>query len=387
MFPKTGSFLTCAVLSGAFLCSQSAGSQTAPSAFVYVTSNYSGSNNRVVGFVSNASGQLSQISGSPWGANLGYMAVNGKFLFGSDNIATDNGRNIFSYLIESNGALKYVGATNIQNKGTGNSCNDGSFLTLDHTGQFLYQLVLNSNGCNDVPAYQSWSVNQTTGLLNYLATSGPDRYMFPPLNLSANNLFAYAAGCNLTITSFGAFKKQSNGALQLNNIQYNFPTPPPTTSYWTECIGYSTPDPTNHMAVDITYPSGENDRIATYAINTTNGNLTTSSTYSNMHATQVAHVRWTSMAPSGKLLAIAGDKGLQLFNFNPSGQATPHTGLLTSAPIDMVQWDNKNHLYAISNADSRIYVFAYHPTTGGVSSVSGSPFVVAHPVALTVQPK
>ena len=70
-----------------------------PVAYIYVSSNYSGSNNRVLGYAANASGQLTQISGSPWSDNLSYLATNGSFLFGSTNIPNDDGKNIFSYRV------------------------------------------------------------------------------------------------------------------------------------------------------------------------------------------------------------------------------------------------------------------------------------------------
>src|ERR1039458_5372020 len=82
---------------------------SAPVAFVYVASNYSGSNNRVVGYSANADGQLTQIPGSPSADNLTSLAVNGTYLFGSDNVPNDNGRNIYSYRIRPNGALQYLG--------------------------------------------------------------------------------------------------------------------------------------------------------------------------------------------------------------------------------------------------------------------------------------
>ena len=359
--------------------------QTTPSAFVYIASNYSGSNNQVVGFRVAPNGQMTRISGTPWPYNLEWMAVNGKFLFASDNASGDDYRNIYRYQIESTGALKYLGATDIQTHGSANdTCNQGGFLTLDHTGHSLYQYVTDSQ-CNTLEAYQSSAVNTTTGALTYLGTTNGDEYLVAPLTIAADNVWAYDIDCNFAISDFTAYKRLSSGALQNVNESYNFPTAPPTNSYWTECFAYPTADTTNHFALDVYYPGGQNDHIATYAINTTNGNISTNSTYKNTPGTAVAHVRWMSMSPSGKVLAVGGDKGLQLFNFNPSGQVTARTGLLTTAPIDMVRWDNANHIYAISNADSRVFVFNF--TSSGVKEAPGSPYSVAHPVTVTVQPK
>jgi 6-phosphogluconolactonase (cycloisomerase 2 family) len=372
------------VTSTAFLVAP-AGAQTTPSAYVYMASNYSGSNNRVIGFSAASTGKLTEISGSPWADNVYWMAGNGKYLFASDNIANDDYRNIFRYQIESNGGLKYLGATNIQTHGSSaDTCNQGAYLVLDHTGHSLYQDVSQSN-CNEEQAYQAWSVNSTTGQLTYLDTTGESEYLMWPLVVAADDIWLYALGCNFAIDDMQGFKRLSNGALQAVNEQYNYPTAPPTNSYWSECFADATPDTTNHFALDVYYPNGENDHIATYAINTTNGNIHTNSTYNNTPGTQVQHVRWMNMSPSGKLLAVAGDKGVQLFNFNPSGQVTARTGLITTAPTDMVRWDNANHLYAISNSDSRLYVF--NVTSSGITEAPGSPYTVAHPVTLMVQSK
>ncbi len=121
---------------------------SAPVAYIYVSSNCSGSNNRVARYAANGSGQLTRISGSPWADNLFYLATNGTYLFGSTNIATDNGKNIFSYKVKSNGALTYMGATNIQDAGSENACNFSENPTLDHTGSYLYLYVENAGGCN-----------------------------------------------------------------------------------------------------------------------------------------------------------------------------------------------------------------------------------------------
>jgi hypothetical protein len=362
-----------------------AAGQTTPSAFVYVTSNYSGSNNRVVGYSADSTGKLTQISGSPWADNISWMVANGKYLFGSDNIANDDYRNIYRYQILSNGALKYLGATDIQTHGSSaDTCNQGGYLTLDHTGQSLYQDV-SQNNCNEEQAYQAWSVNSTTSALSYLSSTGQSEYLMSPMTFTGNNQWAYAIGCNFAIEDFQGFKRESNGALTAVNVNFNWPTAPPTQSYWTECLALATADPGNHMAVDVYYPDGEPDHIATYTVNTTTGDTMTNSTYDNTPPTAVGHIRWMSMAPSGRTLAVGGDNGLQLFSFYPWGQqVTVHTGLLTTAPIDMVSWDNSNHIYAISNADSRMYVFTYGAQ---VTQAPGSPYVVSHPLTLFVQPK
>lgn len=361
---------------------------SAPVAYVYVSSNYSDTNNRVVGYAANANGQLTQISGSPWADNLYFMAVNGTYLFGSDNVPNDDGRNIYSYRIESNGALQYLGATDIQKFNEDDACNDGQSLLLDHNGSYLYSWVAEAD-CNSEAAIESFAVNQKTGLLEYLGLSNANVFSLGfPLTMATDNVFAYASANNGMYGQICGFQKGSNGALNTLPNNCNNPWPSGKPSNWTGYGGVVTADTTNHLAMNMSYydPDGTNyAKMATFAINTSNGTLTTNSTFTNMPETDVTDVSWIMMAPSGKLFAVAGNNGIQIFNFNPNGQATANTGLITTAPITMMYWDNSNHLYAISNTDSTIHVFTVTPTSA--TEVSGSPYSVDHPVTLIVQPK
>ncbi len=394
MNPKASRVLTAILaLSGAFAIAQTPG----PVAYIYVSSNYSGSNNRVVGYAASADGKLTEISGSPWADNLSYLATNGSFLFGSTNIANDNGKNVFSYHVEPNGALKYIGATNIQDDGPDNACNFAENLTLDHTGSYMYAYVENAGGCNgdSYGAFQSFAVNKTTGLLNYLGvtpTLTPANYV--PLTMLADNDYAYMVG------EFGSnivgLRKTSNGSLAFINSASAVVGNEGMPSGWGWAYGGAAADPTNHLAADVIYSAdgcaegcGEDteDKIATIAINTTNGSQSTNSTYSNMPITDVHNVTALAMSWGGKFLAVAGENGVQIFNFNPNGQATANTGLITTAPVSGVYaaselyWDKNNHLYVISNADSALHVFTV--TATGTTEAPGSPYTIPRPVTIT----
>jgi hypothetical protein len=127
-----------------------------PAAYIYASSTYSGSENRVAGYAANAEGVLTEISGSPWADNLSYLATNGSYLFGSTNIARDNGKYVFSYKVESNGALKYIGANNIQDTGPENAANVAGNLMLDHTGSDLYIFVHDEGGATRTAERWGW---------------------------------------------------------------------------------------------------------------------------------------------------------------------------------------------------------------------------------------
>ena len=73
------------------------------------------------------------------------------------------------------------------------------------------------------------------------------------------------------------------------------------------------------------------------------GDLTTKSTYEKMAKTLVVNPSTLAMSPSGKLLAVAGNRGLDLFHFNVRSPITHYGGLLstrsftapTPSPVDV----------------------------------------------------
>jgi hypothetical protein len=379
-------FTLTVALSASFAIAQT----SAPVAFIYVSSNYSGSNNRVVGYAANANGQLTQISGSPWADNLSFLATNGSLLFGSTNLASDNGKNVFSYHVESNGALMYIGATNIQDTGSQNACNAAKNLALDHTGSYLYVFVDGADYCGNgqsYGAYQSFAVNKSSGLLNYLGVTADTGYYALPLSILADNNYAFSQNGE-EADQITTYLKASNGNLVVANTGqpgFAFPGGSGQPSGSNGDYGYVAADPTNHLAVDYVYTDAYTgayiaNKIGTVAINTANGSSSTSSTYDNMPQTDTP-VNAMVMAPGGKLLAVGGSNGIQIFNFNPSGQATANTGLITTAPITAMNWDNSNHLYAISNADNALHVFTVTATSA--TEAPGSPYSIPRPVAMT----
>ena len=362
-----------------------------PVAYIYVSSDYSGLTNRVVGYAASADGRLTQISGSPWADNLSYLATSGSYLFGSTNIPGDDGKNIFSYKVESNGALKYIGATNIHKGSADNDCNTALNLLLDHTGSYLYTYVENAN-CDSEFKYESFAVNKSTGLLGYLGVTLPSAFTVGhPLTMLADNTFAYASGDGAEDAELCGYKRDSNGKLVDLKSYGGSPVCntawPGTQGQPSGASGYAglvAADPTNHLALNMEYfdeNGSVSNRIATIAIDTANGSQSTASTYANMPESDVEYATSMAMAPGGKLLALGGSNGLQIFNFNPSGQASVNTGLISRADITALYWDNSGHLYAISGADNALHVFTV--TATGAEEAPGSPYSIPHPVGLT----
>lgn len=369
---------------------------TSPVAYIYVSNMYNGPNDyRVVGYAANANGELTEIPGSPWADNLNYMATNGSYLFGSTNIQSDNGKNIFSYQIESDGALKYIGANNIQNTGSQNACNQAENLLLDHTGSYLYVFVQSAD-CNSEVAYQSFAVNKSTGLLDYLGVTEPNAMTLgSPLTMLADNQYAYASGYGADDSEICGFKKASNGKLiDLNSFNGSpvcntaWPGTEGQPSGTDAHIAFIAADPTNHLAVDMQYfysSSGGylGDEIGNIAINTANGSQSTSSTYDNMPSTDTpgGPKNTLAMAPGGKLLAVGSASGIQIFNLNPNGQASANTSLIATDPINAMYWDTSNHLYAIGTGNNTLHVFTVTATSA--IEAPGSPYYVQLPKNIT----
>jgi hypothetical protein len=350
-----------------------------PVAWVYVSSS-----SGIEAYDAASNGKLTHITGSPFSAHVGYLVSNGKYVFGS----TQSGTDIDAYLIESNGALHYSASTQIPTA-SDSGCGSASYLTLDHTGASLYNFDYDGIICAN-NSYQAFKVTESTGKLTYLNNSGGGPELGGPLSFTANNKFAYTSGCFHFSGGIFVFQRNSNGSLTELNINPALPSDP-SASY---CPALAAADPTNHIAIAVQPyvdygEAGGPYQLATYTAENS-GNLTTKSTSSNMPKvlvsgdTDEAYVTALNMAPSGKLLAVSGPNGLQVFHFNGASPITHFTGLLTADEVDQLYWDNKNHLYAIGNAANKLWIFTVTPT--GYSQAPGSPYTIHAPQGLAVLP-
>jgi 6-phosphogluconolactonase (cycloisomerase 2 family) len=356
-------------------------STSSPVAFVYVSSNPNNSStNQINAFAATANGKLTPVPGSPFRDDVTSMAVNGKYLFGS----TRNGIYVAAFSIAQDGALRWKASTDIVKYNQGD-CGASGPLFLDHTGQSLYDMEFRSDCSNN--SYQSLAVNKFTGRLHNLGATFGDAWLNLPASFIGNNVYAYTAVCLSNMYwEVAGFKRSPSGSL--SQIQIKAPIPAAKQGdFW--CPSQAAADPTNHLAITLQAvnqdfnPDGP-PQLATYTADTA-GNLSTTSTLANMPQTSVGTVTDLKMAPSGKLLAVAGTSGLQVFHFNGSNPVTHDTGLLTKNQIDQMFWDSNNHLYAISQSAGKLFVFTITPTS--VNQASGSPYAIAHPQNIAVQPK
>jgi hypothetical protein len=356
---------------------------SAPVAFVYVSNNPSGSStNEIHGFAAAANGRLTPVPGSPFRDDVTSMANNGKYLYAS----TRNGIYVAGFAIEANGALRWSASTDIVQYNQGD-CGSSGPLFLDHTGASLYDMEFDGNACAN-NSYQSLATNTSSGRLRNIGSGASGEWFYLPATFIGNNVYAYTAVCLYDMYwEIAGFKRGSSGLLSQINI--NAPTPAPKTGDFF-CPSQAAADRTNHVAITF-QPVNQNTfspdgpaQLATYTA-ASSGNLSTSSTVGNMPAASVGTVTGIGMAPSGKLLAVAGTAGLQVFHFNGASPITHDTGLLTKDQVDQVFWDNDNHLYAISQSAGKLFVFTVTATSA--NQAAGSPYTISNPLDLAVQPR
>ncbi len=349
-------------------------------AYVYVSNILTDTTSEVHAYAATKNGKLTPVDGSPFSADVTNMAVNGKYLFGSSS----NGTSVDSYFIESDGALRFAASNNIVNSNY-NGCGFSGPIFFDHTGATLYDMEFQGDCSNNM--YQSLKVGKSTGNVQNLGSSGANAWLYLPASFIGNNIYAYSASC-LGDMYWGiySFKRSSNGLLTEINANAAPPTPP--TGYF-YCPSLTAADPTNHVAITM-QPVNQTDfspdrpaQLASYKADSA-GNLVTTNTHANMPHTAVGTVNDIKMDPSGKLLAVGGTAGLQVFRFNGSQPITHFTGLLTADSIDQFFWDNDNHLYAISNAAGKLFAFTVTPHS--VRRAPGSPYSIDAPHNIIVQP-
>jgi len=349
-----------------------------PAAFVYVSSKPK-INYKINAFVADSYGRLTRVPGSPFAADVQSMEVNGKYLFGT------NGIDIHSFSIGPDGALQKVASINAQ-QFNGYNCGGPTDLFVDRSRATLYDLDYAGNECaNNV--YQSFSIDGSTGALTYLGVSTASVDFQVPLSFIGNNVYAYGSGCFHLEARIYGFKRNGDGTLTDLNIRPPMPVAKPGDFYCTSLVAA---DATNHAAISVQaynaqswQPDGP-PQLATYTADGS-GNLTTKSTFSNMPEAALQYVTDISLSPSGKLLAVAGAAGLQVFHFHGSNPITRYTGLLTNVQVDQLSWDNHNHLYGISRSAGKLFVFTVTPTS--VRQAPGSPYTITNPQNIAVLPK
>jgi hypothetical protein len=354
----------------------SAAASSSPVAYVYVSSSPSTNRYEINAYSSASDGKLTPVPESPFRANVKYMAADKKYLFGT------NGIDIDSFSISSDGSLKQVASVDAQGFNVG-SCGGPYVLFLDRTSATLYDNDIYSDCANN--AFQFFGVGESTGGLNYLGVSSATSPEFEgALSFLGNNQYAYGASCYHWNQEIYGFARSSDGALTDLKLNSTIPEAKAGEMY---CPGLTATDAATHVAVAMqplnnsSFEPNGHAQLATYTADSS-GNLTTASSYANMPKVALASVAGLAMSPSGKLLAVAGTGGLQVFHFNGSDPITRYTGLLNKNDVDQVFWDNDNHLYAISQSAGKLFVFTV--TSTSYCQAPGSPYGITNPQSIVV---
>jgi hypothetical protein len=149
--------------------------------------------------------------------------------------------------------------------------------------------------------------------------------------------------------SWYAVRRNNDGTL----IEFSIDPTIPSNPDGKYCPYGGAADPTNNLAVALFLGQSGPTQLAVYTADSS-GNLTTNSTAENMPTTAVGFGRMAA-SPAGKLLALGGTSGLQVFYFNGSNPITPYTGRLAWRSTYDVAWDQHDHLYSfpLLNANER----------------------------------
>lgn len=379
-------FLACttALVAGVVTTPSPAIAET-PVAYVYVSNLVSpntSTRHDLYAYGARADGSLYRVTGTPFNYDINELWDNSHYLFGL------NGTQIDSYWISSTGAPQLVGTVDAASHAS-NFCGGIGPLKVDHSGHSLYNPIAQGD-CMGF-GFQNFAISSTTGKLTYKNTSDEVFLGGNEIDFLGNNLFAYSPICtNYDHEEVGyitGFQRASDGTLKSITVNGGAIAPKNTSNSY--CPQTIATDPTNHMAVlqqevDFFSDPYGTPVIATYTATST-GNLTTTSTYSNMPHTRSGS-RVMRMDPSGKLLAVAGSNGLDIFHYHGANPVTYAKTLLTGVPIDSLYWDHSNHLYAVTRSNigkGKLYVFTV--TLTGVSQAPGSPHYIPNADSLIVR--
>jgi WD40 repeat protein len=365
-----------------------------------------------------SAGKLSLVSGSPF-KTTGLMIGSAGTHF--ITLGTDY---VHVYSLAANGAIKEQVSEIDTQSYSGAACGTTAGAVLDHSGEYLYVTL---QGSYEVPttcdAFQTYSIAKTTGELTFKGAvpfgSTQQGVSFAALpTFSGNGAFAYEIlCCEIPDGSFlTGFSRDSSGVLSTIGtlLPNGDPGAQPGMTYEpipTSLAGQFNPNPvsatniaadaTNHLAVILCpvqpWPNGCSDgpvvnQLASYTIGS-DGQLATTNTWENMPILTITSESCDdgcppiemAMSPSGRILAVSVETGVQFFHFNAADPITAFTRIIgTSGYISSMQWDSSNHLYAINGANGKLHV--YTATTTSVDEAPGSPYAIGAE-GLLVEPK
>jgi 6-phosphogluconolactonase (cycloisomerase 2 family) len=340
---------------------------------------YTASASTIFGYGVSSNGSLTAVSGSPFSASTAQGAnivTNGANLYA----IAEGGTNLDIFSInKSSGSLTPASGTSAVTGGP----SPAQALALDHTGTSLYVGIGLTDQNGGINAFMVGS-DSSAKQFQFLSTGATS---FPPLVFSPNNQNAYSNTCFFRDEGVFGFTRASDGTLKPLSLG---PVTEPTVTGAAFCPGALAVSAKGYLAVVwvrdfMCCGSSENHVfLMTYKING-DGTLTavsgsqqqTASTADASSANTVA----ANFDPSGTVLAMTGNGGIQTYSLNGNGMLTP-AGSPQNAGVKFqkVAWDNSNHVFATDS--SQLYVF--NSSSGMLSPASGSPYAGGQ--AVTVLP-
>jgi hypothetical protein len=366
-------------------------SSSSPIANVYVSNivnpDAEQSSFQVYAFTAASNGKLTKVKGSPFKENISVLAENGKYLFGLGA----SGTNIDSFRIESNGAPSYVATVDAANDNPGGCYPFVSSLQIDHSGSTVYDSAPDADCFGQ--DFQYFKINESTGQMTYEGQTDDAGLSTFSLAFTGNNKFAFSDICTIydheEVGYLIGFARASSGKLTEFDLGNPGPaTKEPDNSF---CPYQVAADPSGHLAAllqdeDADGETYGNPVIASYSVSSS-GKLTTSNTYKNMPQVSAGWYAF-GMDTSGKLLAVGGANGLELFHFNGAGAASKYKTVLSGVVVDAVYWDKAGHLYVVTgdgNHPGHGKLYVYTVSSSKVSEASGSPYTIPNGYSIVVE--
>jgi 6-phosphogluconolactonase (cycloisomerase 2 family) len=322
----------------------------------------------------NSNGSLTAVAGSPFAfsTNNQNIVTNGSNLYAID--PSDSNLNVFS-INRSTGSLS-LAATTSALAGDPNSSMYSVGLALDHTGSSLYVNLGISDEDSGINLFTVGS-GATAQEVKFLDTGA---YAEPPLVFSPNNQYGYSSLCTARVIGVFAYARASDGTL--TSIKLGDPPGPTGISGVGFCPGPLAVSAKGYVALvwlpdamGSSVPSNQ-PYVMTYTMNS-DGTLTVVSnsqtaiaSTSSVGAANAYHTIALNFDPSGSVLAVAGNGGVQTYSLNGNGMLTP-AGAAQNAGVSFqsVAWDNANHVFAASSSE----LYVYNSASGVLTPAAGSP--------------
>lgn len=355
----------------------------APVAYAYVQTSKG-----VVLYDEAADGRLTLDSASPFPTAGQLIGSTGSY------VVTLGETLVHLYRVTTNGRIGAQVAQAKMADYSGGLCGSATGGVLDHTGQFI-EILFNPTIYVSQPctAYQTYRIGKSAGSLTFVGSAEVDSNVgnvLGPLTQTSDNRFGYALDVYVPEVRLAGFSRESSGALDNMSFSESDPQPPQPYSYY-PLLTAEAPNDRLAIALGSVEFLGSPDvadgpvQLASYTVDL-NGNISSTNTWETMPTPDVGPTL-LRLSPGGGVLAVAGGtcswcvlstgsgkNGLQVFRFNGVNPISHYTGVLTTDPIEQLEWDNDSHLFALSVETGKLRV--YRVTTSSYSEAPGSPVIV-----------